>query len=284
LEIAMFLQCGRKRLDLSRPVIMGILNTTPDSFSDGGKHYTGDQLSIDAALRTAEQHIRNGAAIIDVGGESTRPGAAPVLLERELLRVVPVVEAICREFDVVVSVDTSSPEVMLAAARVGAGMLNDVRALMREGALAAAAATDLPVCLMHMRGQPDGMQQSPQYTDVVVEVRDFLRERIAVAEAAGIAPRNIVVDPGYGFGKTAAHNLALLQQQALIAAMGYPLLAGLSRKSLLGEVLGRPVDERLAGSLTLAALAVRNGAKIVRVHDVAETRDMLTLLNLVELN
>lgn len=280
----MFLQCGHRCLDLSRPVIMGILNTTPDSFSDGGKHYSGGQPMIDAVLRTAEQHVKNGAAIIDVGGESTRPGATPVPLGCELARVVPVVEAICREFDVIVSVDTSSPDVMLASARAGAGLLNDVRALTREGALAAAAATELPVCLMHMRGQPDQMQQAPQYTDIVAEVRSFLLERIAVVEAAGIAPRNIVIDPGYGFGKTAAHNLELLQRQAQIAAMGYPLLAGLSRKSLLGEVLGREVNERLAGSLTLAALAVRNGAKIVRVHDVAETRDMLTLLNLVELN
>jgi len=277
----MFLHAGRHQLDLSSPVIMGILNTTPDSFSDGGDCYQGDRLDLDLALARARQMLHDGAVIIDVGGESTRPGAKPVSRQQELDRVVPVVEALVRECDALVSVDTSDPVVMSEAARVGASMINDVRGLQREGALAAAAATGLPVCLMHMQGEPDVMQANPRYGDILAEVEVFLTARIEAAQAAGISSDLLLLDPGFGFGKTLAHNLVLLQQLPQLAAKGYPLLVGLSRKSLLGALLGRDVSERLAGSLALALLAADRGAAIIRVHDVAATADVLAVRSAV---
>ncbi len=273
----MKLMCGRRSLDLSRPQIMGILNTTPDSFSDGGSYYAGGELSLDLVLRRAEQMQADGATIIDVGGESTRPGAAQVGLEREMSRVVPVVEVLVRELDMLVSVDTSSPEVMRAAAAAGAGLLNDVRALRREGALAAAVDSGLPVCLMHMQGQPDSMQQKPRYDDVLAEVNEFFRERIDACLTAGLKKEQLLLDPGFGFGKSLAHNLVLLQGLPELACREFPLLVGLSRKSMIGALLGRDVDRRLAGSLALAREALGRGAAILRVHDVAETADILNV-------
>ncbi len=273
----MLLRAGTHQLDLSRPVIMGILNTTPDSFSDGGNCYRGQTLDLDLALARGQQLLREGAAIIDVGGESTRPGAKPVSSQEELDRVIPVVELLVRECNALVSVDTSNPQVMTEAARAGASLINDVRALQRDGALAAAAATGLPVCLMHMQGEPDTMQQAPAYRDPVTQVREFLLERAAAAQAAGIARDQLLLDPGFGFGKTLAHNLVLLQQLARLADAGYPLLVGLSRKSMLGALLGREVSERLPGSLALALLAADRGAAIIRVHDVAATTDLLAV-------
>lgn len=278
----MNLQCGKQQLDLSTPKVMGILNATPDSFSDGGRHFESGQLVLDSALKKAEAMIEAGADIIDVGGESTRPGAQPVTLQQELERVIPVVEAIRANFDVVVSVDTSSPEVMLTAAEVGAGLINDVRALQKDGALAAAADTGLPVCLMHMQGQPGSMQQDPQYDNVVDEVKGFLQQCIEAAVGAGIKRDHILIDPGYGFGKLLRHNLQLLHHQRELLTLGRPILAGLSRKSMIDHLLGRSVDERLPGSLALALLAVQQGASVVRVHDVRETQDVLNMLAAVE--
>ena len=266
------LQCGARTLDLSAPVVMGVLNVTPDSFSDGGRF-----IGRDAALKHAGAMIAAGAAIIDIGGESTRPGAAPVSIAEELDRVIPVVEAIAAEYDVVISVDTSTPEVMRDSAARGAGLINDVRALQRPGALSAAAATGLAVCLMHMQGEPGTMQQAPVYRDVVSEVRQFLRSRVDACVAAGIRRDLLLLDPGFGFGKNDAHNLALLAALPQLAEDG-PVLAGLSRKSMIGRLLGRPVDDRLIGSVTLALLAAQRGARILRVHDVAETVDALRLL------
>lgn len=273
------LQCGPRLLDLNQTVVMGVLNITPDSFSDGGKLYASGSALIDKVLFVAEQMVADGAKILDVGGESTRPGATPVSLLEEMNRVVPVVEAIQQRLDIVVSVDTSSPEVMLEAAKVGAGIINDVRGLGREGALAAAAFTGLPVCVMHMQGSPDTMQNKPSYESVVDEVADYLRHRVEACKAAGIKPENIILDPGFGFGKTVQHNLQLLDNLSRFAAMGMPLLAGLSRKSLLDKITGRSVDERLAGSITLAALAADRGAHIVRVHDVRESVDAIAVVN-----
>jgi dihydropteroate synthase len=278
----MYLQCANQQLDLTQPKVMGILNATPDSFSDGGQHFESGQFVLDSAMRKAEAMINAGADIIDVGGESTRPGAQSVTLQQELDRVVPVVEAITQRFDVVVSVDTSSPEVITEAAGVGAGLINDVRALQKEGALQAAAKTGLPVCLMHMQGQPGSMQANPQYEDVVGDVKAFLQNRIDTAVNAGIKRDQILIDPGYGFGKLLRHNLQLLHRQRELLALGCPILAGLSRKSMIDHLLERPVDERLPGSLALAMLAVQHGACIVRVHDVRETQDVLGILAAVE--
>ena len=275
IAMPMLFQCGPRTLDLSTVKVMGVLNVTPDSFSDGGQLYLKNSLNYSMVLKRAEQMVSEGAAIIDIGGESTRPGSAPVPIDEELNRVIPVVELIARELDVVISVDTSSPEVMLEAAKVGAGILNDVRALTRDGALAAAASTGLPVCLMHMQGMPQTMQDRPEYDDVVSEVANYLLQRVSQCEQAGIARRNIWLDPGFGFGKTDIHNLQLLQQLPHLVELGLPVLAGLSRKSLLGRLLGRDVNERLAGSLALALLAAQGGAKILRVHDVAATIDVL---------
>lgn len=272
------LQFGDSALDLSQPRVMGILNTTPDSFSDGGQHYRNGRLCLDLVLTRAQQMLNEGADIIDVGGESTRPGAAPVSEAEELERVVPVVEVLVRELGAIVSVDTSTPVVMREAAVAGAGMLNDIRALQRDGALHAAAATGLPVCLMHMQGQPATMQESPRYRDPVDDVKQFLRERVSACEQAGIARQRLVLDPGFGFGKNLNHNLELLRRLPEFAELGCPLLVGLSRKSMLGELLGRDVSERLPGSLALAMAAAERGASIIRVHDVAATADVLKVL------
>ncbi|MFT3931700.1 MAG: dihydropteroate synthase [Spongiibacteraceae bacterium] len=271
------LNCAGRVLDLSRPRIMGILNVTPDSFSDGGVVFSSGRVALDKALQHAVKMVADGADIIDIGGESTRPGAAMVSLQEEMDRVLPVIELLARELDVVLSVDTSSPEVMLAAAERGVGFINDVRALQRPDAISAAAATGLPVCLMHMRGEPQSMQAAPRYDDVVAEVGAYLAQRIDACTKLGVARRNIVIDPGFGFGKTAQHNLQLLNRLAELEALGYPLLVGLSRKSLIGAVLGRPIEDRLAGSLALATLAAQRGAVIFRVHDVRETRDVVRL-------
>lgn len=266
------LHCGARTIDLSAPVVMGVLNVTPDSFSDGGKF-----TALDAALVQARRMADEGAAIIDVGGESTRPGADPVSEQQELDRVIPVIERLAADVDAVISVDTSTARVMREAARAGAGLINDVRALTRDGALAAAAASGLPVCLMHMQGEPGTMQDAPHYDDVAGDVLAYLLERVAVAESAGITRDRLLLDPGFGFGKTDAHNLVLLKSLRRFAGTGMPVLAGLSRKSLLGRLLGREVDERLVGSVVLALMAAQNGAKIVRVHDVRDTVDALTL-------
>ena len=258
------------------PAVMGILNVTPDSFSDGGRF-----IARDAALRQAEAMIDGGAAIIDVGGESTRPGARDVSAGDEVDRVIPVISAITRSFDVAVSVDTSKALVMREAANAGAGMVNDVRALQEPGALQAAAELGLPVCLMHMQGAPRTMQESPQYDDVVADVAAFLQARIEACEAAGIARERLIIDPGFGFGKTPAHNIELLSRLAELRALGCPILAGWSRKSTLGELTGKPVGERLAASVAAAVLAVMNGADIVRVHDVTETVDALRVTQAV---
>ena len=271
------LPCGSRFLDLSRPHVMGILNVTPDSFSDGGRFSQRD-----AALRHAEAMLRAGASLIDVGGESTRPGARAVSSVEELERVAPVVEAIAAELDVIISVDTSTPAVMRETARLGAGLINDVRSLQRDGALDAAADSGLPVCLMHMRGEPTTMQQNPQYADVLAEVRDFLAERIAACATAGIAVERLILDPGFGFAKTLEHNLSLFKHMEALHGLGRPLLVGVSRKSMIGKVLGHEVGGRLYGSLGLAALAITKGAHILRVHDVAETVDVVRMLAAVE--
>lgn len=271
------LPCGSRILDLARPHVMGILNVTPDSFSDGGR-YSGH----DAALRHAAAMVAAGATLIDVGGESTRPGARLVSPTEELERVAPIVEAIARELDVVISVDTSTPAVMREVARLGAGLINDVRSLQRDGALDAAAATGLPVCLMHMRGEPQNMQDNPHYADVTLEVEAFLAARMEACVVAGIERERIVLDPGFGFAKSLEHNLVLFKHMESLARLGRPLLVGVSRKSMIGKVLGREVGERLYGSLALAALAVVKGACIVRVHDVAETVDVVRMITAVQ--
>ncbi|GFM89804.1 dihydropteroate synthase [Pseudomonas cichorii] len=271
------LPCGNRVLDLARTHVMGILNATPDSFSDGGRYS-----QLDAALRHAEGMVLAGATLIDVGGESTRPGAPPVSPAEELERVAPVVEAIGRELDVIVSVDTSTPEVMLETARLGAGLINDVRSLGRPGALVAAAQTGLPVCLMHMLGEPGNMQDDPRYTDLLGEVSAFLLERMNQCAAAGIERDRIILDPGFGFAKTLDHNLSLFKHMQALHSLGRPLLVGVSRKSMIGAVLERPVGERLYGGLALAALAMTKGARILRVHDVAETADVVRMIAAVE--
>jgi len=271
------LPCGNRVLDLARAHVMGILNVTPDSFSDGGRFS-----QVDAALRHAESMVAAGATLIDVGGESTRPGARVVSPLEELERVAPIVERIARELDVIISVDTSTPAVMRETARLGAGLINDVRSLRRDGALDAAAATGLPVCLMHMLGEPGNMQDSPRYDDLVGEVSGFLSERVAQCAAVGIAPEKIILDPGFGFAKTLQHNLSLFKHMESLHALGRPLLVGVSRKSMIGLALNRPVGERLYGGLALAALAVTKGARILRVHDVAETVDVVRMIAAVE--
>ena len=262
----MVLDCAGKRLDLSQAVVMGVLNVTPDSFSDGGRYQ-----ELDAALRRAESMVEEGAGIIDIGGESTRPGAPPVSVQEELDRVLPVVERLARELPIPVSVDTSKPEVIREAARAGAGLINDVRALQRPGAVDAAAASRLPVCLMHIRGEPATMQQEPRYSDVVTEVYAFLAERVRVCEAAGILRERILVDPGFGFGKTLDHNLRLLRHLDRFTDLSAGVLVGVSRKSMIGLLLNAPVDQRLSGSLAAAVIALWQGAKIIRTHDVRET-------------
>lgn len=271
------LPCGSRVLDLARTHVMGILNVTPDSFSDGGRFS-----QLDAALRHAEAMVAAGATLIDVGGESTRPGARAVSPLEELERVAPIVERIHQELDVIISVDTSTPAVMRETARLGAGLINDVRSLKRDGALDAAAATGLPVCLMHMLGEPGTMQDDPHYDNLVGEVKGFLAERMAQCAAVGIAPERIILDPGFGFAKTLQHNLSLFKHMESLHALGRPLLVGVSRKSMIGLALNRPVGERLYGGLALAALAVVKGARILRVHDVAETVDVVRMIAAVE--
>lgn len=272
-----YLQCGKYRLDLSAPHVMGILNATPDSFSDGGQYNT-----LDASLSRAEAMLEAGASILDVGGESTRPGAQSVTPQQELDRVAPLVEALVTRFDCIVSVDTSTPQVMTETAVLGAGLLNDVRSLQREGALQAAAQTGLPVCLMHMRGEPQTMQDAPHYADVAAEVTQFLQQRVDECVAAGIGRERILLDPGFGFAKNLKHNLELFQRMPELHALGLPLLVGVSRKSMIGQVLDKPVDERLYGSLALAVMALERGAKIIRVHDVVQTMDALKLFQAVQ--
>jgi dihydropteroate synthase len=261
-------QCRDRSLDLARPVVMGILNVTPDSFSDGGRF-----AQRDAALAHARRMVGEGAAIIDIGGESTRPGANPATLEEELARVIPVIEALRAESPVFISVDTSKPGVMRAATRAGADIINDVRALTDPGALDAAAATGAGICLMHMLGDPRTMQDAPRYDDVVADVAAFLAARIAACRDAGIGTAKLAIDPGFGFGKRVADNLALLKHLGRFRGLGAALAVGLSRKSMLAKLTGRGVDDRIAGSVALAAIAVLNGARIVRAHDVAATLD-----------
>ncbi|MBS0378810.1 MAG: dihydropteroate synthase [Proteobacteria bacterium] len=270
------LQCAGRRVALATPCVMGVLNVTPDSFSDGGR-YLAQQAAIEHGLRM----VTEGATFIDVGGESTRPGAEPVSVAEELARVVPVVRALAAS-SAVISVDTSKPEVMRAAAEAGAGLINDVRALSAAGALEAARDSGCAVCLMHMQGEPRTMQREPHYADVTAEVGAFLGARLAACESAGIARRRLAIDPGFGFGKNAAHNLTLLRQLRDLTRLGVPVLAGLSRKSWLGKLTGRDTGERLAGSLALAVIAALHGARIIRAHDVAATVDVLRVVAAVE--
>lgn len=270
------LRCGDRTLDLSRPQVMGILNVTPDSFSDGGRF-----VSVSAALQQAACMVEEGATLIDVGGESTRPGAVPVSQQQELDRVIPVVEHLRRELDVAISVDTSTAAVMIESTRAGAHLINDVRALQRPGALTAAAKSGLPVCLMHMQGEPDSMQNSPRYADVVQDVLAFLRQRIDACVEAGIPRDQLLVDPGFGFGKTLRHNLSLMNRLDALATLQVPVLVGVSRKSMIGSVLNRPVDQRLFGSIALAVMAVQKGARIIRAHDVAATVDAVRMAQAV---
>jgi dihydropteroate synthase len=274
------LRCGSRTLDLTHPVVMGVLNVTPDSFSDGGR-FVDTAAAVEHALRMVEE----GAAIIDVGGESTRPGALTVDADNEIRRVVPIIEKLRAQTDVVISVDTSKPQVMRAAAAVGAELINDVRALSEPGALEAAVATPCAVCLMHMQGNPQSMQLAPRYDDVVNEVRTFLQERVDVCGSAGLAADRLVVDPGFGFGKTLEHNLQLLRHLDRLVVRrpsaeefpgtALPIMVGLSRKSTVGQLTGRPAGERVYGSIALAVIAMLNGARIVRVHDVGATVDAL---------
>jgi dihydropteroate synthase len=267
----MQLHCGKFILDLSRPLVMGIVNVTPDSFSDGGRHGT-------TAIIHAQQLIAEGADIVDIGGESTRPGAEPVGVQQELDRVMPVIEALR---GVPVSIDTFKPEVMAAAIAAGASMVNDINALQDAAAMQIVAAAQVAVCLMHKQGNPQTMQLQPDYHDVVAEVSTFLRERVAAAEAAGIARQRIVIDPGFGFGKTLGHNLALLRGLNELTEAGVPVLAGLSRKSMLGALTGQDVSQRMAASVAAALISVQRGAAIVRVHDVRATVDALKVWNAI---
>lgn len=268
----MKLYANNKVLDLNVPQIMGILNFTPDSFSDSGQFY-----QLDKALIQIEKMLQAGASIIDIGGESTRPNADEVTLEQELERVVPLVEAVRKRFDCWISVDTSKAQVMVESAKVGMDLINDIRALQEPQALETALGLGLPVCLMHMQGQPRTMQANPYYDDVVGEVLEFLQKRTALCLKAGMKPENIIWDVGFGFGKTVQHNYKLLQQLARFAAEGFPLLAGLSRKSMIGAVLDKTVEQRVMGSAAGALIAAMNGATILRVHDVEQTADVLKI-------
>ncbi len=269
-EVKMQLISKGLSLSLERPHVMGILNVTPDSFSDGG-HFS----QIERAMAHARQMVSDGATLIDIGGESTRPGAPDVSEQEELDRVIPVVERLVAELNVMISLDTSKAAVMREGCKAGAHLINDVRALLEPGALAVAAEADVPVCLMHMQGQPRTMQAEPHYDDLLGEVRAFFDERIAACLAAGIRRQQLLLDPGYGFGKTLAHNYQLLAQQSKLLDYQLPLLVGMSRKSMIGNLLGRPVDDRLAGSLACALIGMQHGSRIIRVHDVRETMDAL---------
>ena len=271
------LDCAGRILKLDRPQVMGIVNVTPDSFSDGGEHST-----LEAAVAHGLRLVEEGADLLDIGGESTRPGADEVALEEELRRVIPVIERLAKETSLPISIDTSKPEVMRAAVQAGAGMINDVYALRREGALDVAAALGVPVVLMHMQGEPRGMQDAPGYDDVVGEVHRFLAERLFAAEMAGIAKKNLIADPGFGFGKNTQHNLAMLAQLERFVELGVPVLAGLSRKRSIGELTGRErAQERVSGSVAAHLIAAQRGAAILRVHDVAATVDALKIWNAV---
>jgi dihydropteroate synthase len=263
-------RCRNRIIDLSRPVVMGVLNVTPDSFSDGGKY-----AAVDKALRYAARMVAEGATIIDVGGESSRPGSLPIEESMELARVVPVIEGIAAASSIAISIDTAKPAVMAAAVAAGACIINDIHALRAPEARSMAAATRAGVCLMHMQGEPRTMQDSPHYNDVVAEVIAFLLHQRQACVAAGVASDAIVVDPGIGFGKRLEHNLALLKELPRFAALDAPLLIGVSRKKMIGEILGKPMAERLHGGLGLAALAVIHGARIIRTHDVGPTRDAI---------
>lgn len=265
-----------KALDLTTPQVMGIVNITPDSFSDGGKYH-----QLESALRHVEFMIEAGTAIIDIGGESTRPGAADVNVERELARVIPVIEAIRQRFDCWISIDTSKALVMTEAVNAGADLINDVRALQEVGALDAAAKANVPICLMHMQGQPRTMQSDPHYVDLITDVNQFLNERIQACEQYGIARQQLILDPGFGFGKTMAHNYQLLAQLEQFHQFGLPLLAGMSRKSMISKLLNKPPMDCVAGSLACATIAAMKGAQIIRVHDAQETIDVIRVCNIV---
>ena len=269
--------CGARTLDLSRPRIMGVLNVTPDSFSDGGQLYRDGHVDTDALLTRAEQMLAEGADILDVGGESTRPGAAVVGEAEELDRVVTAVEAVAQHCDTIISVDTSTPSVMRESARCGAGLLNDVRGFQRPQALETAADSGLALCVMHMQGQPDTMQTAPSYSDVVQDIAEFLSQRLADVSGVGIDLDRVIIDPGFGFGKTAEQNFELLARLSELQGIGQPVLVGLSRKSMISSVLDRLPEQRMVASVALALMAVERGARIVRVHDVAATFDALSM-------
>ncbi|WP_076542851.1 dihydropteroate synthase [Shewanella sp. UCD-KL21] len=268
------LKSGDKTLSLASPIVMAIINVTPDSFSDGGQHH-----SFEKACAQVDKVISQGAAIVDIGGESTRPGAASVSEEEELARVIPVIEYTAKNHDVWISIDTSKPQVMEQAVAAGAHIINDVRALQEPGALAMAAMLDVPVCLMHMQGQPQDMQDSPEYDNVIQQVNDFLSLRVDYCLAAGMSRENIILDPGFGFGKTLEHNYQLLAKLPELHSLHFPVLVGLSRKSMIGDLLQRDINNRLAGSLAGAMIAAQQGAQILRVHDVEETVDALTVMS-----
>jgi len=268
-------------LDLNLPQVMGVVNVTPDSFSDGGTLYANNALSVAAAVDRAALMVQEGASIIDVGGESTRPGADAVSVDEELSRVVPVIAALRARFDVAVSIDTSTPQVTTAAAQAGAGLINDVRALQREGALQAAADTGLPICLMHIQGEPKTMQKEPHYDDLLAEISSYFEARIKACCAVGITPDKLILDPGFGFGKTLQHNLQLLQLLPRLQKFNLPVLVGMSRKSMIGNVLNKPLDERVYGGLAVAVMALERGATIVRTHDVGATVDALKMAQAV---
>jgi dihydropteroate synthase len=271
-------RCGGQTLDLSRPVVMGILNVTPDSFSDGGRF-----TALDTAVEHGRKMLEEGAVIIDIGGESTRPGAALVSADEEIRRVVPVVERLAKAFpEAVISVDTSKPDVIRKAVAAGAGLINDVRALTEPGALEAAAPSSCALCLMHMQGDPRTMQQAPSYVDVVKEVKAFLDARAQACRAAGVSADRLLIDPGIGFGKTVEHNLELLRHLRELASGDAPVLVGMSRKSLVGALTGRPTGDRVYGSVALAVIAALNGARIIRAHDVAATVDALKIVGSYE--
>ncbi len=272
------IDCAGQLLDLSQPKVMGILNITPDSFSDGG-----DFLSFDLAMGQVQRMVEEGAAIIDVGGESTRPGAQSVTEAEELNRVIPVIEGVANNFSIPISIDTSKPNVMKAAVAAGAGLINDIQALQAPGAVEAVADLNVPVCLMHMQGEPRTMQQAPHYDEIVSEVKSFLAQRIECCIAAGISRDQLLIDPGFGFGKSLDHNLALLKDLQNITELDLPVLVGISRKSMIGELLDEPADCRLFGGLAAAVLAVERGASIIRTHDVKPTVDALAVTTAIVL-
>ncbi len=271
-----------EQLDSNRPLLMAILNITPDSFSDGGALFVSGKTDLDSVLTKAEAMLKAGADILDIGGESTRPGAIRPSLQEEMDRVIPVVEALSRRFDCALSVDTSQVEVMREAVLSGANLINDVRALAQEGAVEFVSESGVSVCLMHMQGEPSSMQENPSYADPVAEVYEFLSDRVNACLNAGIKRQNIAVDPGFGFGKSHAHNMALMANLEQFAKLGLPILVGISRKGMIGEITSKPIESRLAGSLAMAQIALQNGANILRVHDVDETCDMIKVWTAIE--